>query len=515
MLNWIWLGLVVLAVLLGAASGQLSEVTAAAFDACKTAVVTLALPLAGIMALWLGIMRLAEKSGLVSLLASALRPIMCWLFPDVPARHPAMGSMVMNMAANMLGLANAATPLGLRAMQDLEKLNPRPGVATNAMCTFLAINTSSIQLIPATTVGILSAAGSINPTSIIGTAFLATVCSTAAGITAVKALEKLPYFALPKLKKRKEEPLSPDETPIEDVATAPLSAAWKVHLSLALCVFGALFVTMAFIPYAFESLANSVRSFLAVEKPFTLPEEWSGKHWLARSVEIISLLAIPFILTMFPLYAAARRVPVYEEFVEGAKEGFQVAIRIIPFLVAILVAIGMFRAAGGVDLFARVLSPIFQPLQISARTASACAHATAQRKRFERHLRRIGKCTRSRQLDSQDGSHRHGQHRDDVLRDRGLFRLGRDPAHPSRGRRGPDRRSCGRHRVGGDLQSGLRVAAGREKTHHRDRAVLLFASDCRAGLRGYGTWVSDAEDRDSFERGRSLAHAAGCYSPRT
>ena len=199
MLNWIWLGLVLLAVLLGAASGQLAEITGAAFEACKTAVMTLALPLAGIMALWLGVMRLAEKSGLVGFLAAALRPIMRWLFPDVPANHPAMGSMVMNMAANMLGLANAATPLGLRAMQDLERLNPRPGVATNAMCTFLAINTSSIQLIPATAVAILSAAGATNPTSIIGTAFIATVCSTAAGIIAVKSLEKLSWFALPKI----------------------------------------------------------------------------------------------------------------------------------------------------------------------------------------------------------------------------------------------------------------------------------------------------------------------------
>ena len=193
------LDLSLLAVLLGAVSGQLGEVTAAAFEACKTAVMTLALPLAGIMALWLGVMRLAEKSGLVDFLAAALRPIMRWLFPDVPANHPAMGSMVMNMAANMLGLANAATPLGLRAMQDLERLNPRPGVATNAMCTFLAINTSSIQLIPATTVAILSAAGATNPTSIIGTAFMATICSTAAGIIAVKSLEKLSCFALPKV----------------------------------------------------------------------------------------------------------------------------------------------------------------------------------------------------------------------------------------------------------------------------------------------------------------------------
>ena len=363
MLNWIWLGLVVLSVLLGAASGQLGEVTAAAFDACKTAVVTLALPLAGIMALWLGVMRLAEQCGLVGLLAGALRPIMRWLFPEVPANHPAMGSMVMNMAANMLGLANAATPLGLRAMQDLEKLNPRPGVASNAMCTFLAINTSSIQLIPATTVGILSAAGAANPTSIIGTAFMATICSTAAGIIAVKSLEKLPHFALPIAEKAKDEPGVSQEAAPEEGQTAPLGTAWKTLVVLTLCVFAALFLTMAFFPAAFESLANSVRRFLSVATPFAFPPEWSGRHWLARSVEAISLLAIPFILTMFPLYAAAKRVPVYEEFVEGAKEGFQVAIRIIPFLVAILVAVGMFRAAGGIDLLARLLSPIFEPLR--------------------------------------------------------------------------------------------------------------------------------------------------------
>jgi len=129
MLNIIWLGLVVLAVLLGGFSGHLQEVSNAAFEACKTAVMAIALPLAGVMALWLGLMKLAEKSGLVEILARALRPVLKWLFPDVPATHPAMGSMVMNIAANMLGLSNAATPLGLRAMQDLEKLNPRPAEA--------------------------------------------------------------------------------------------------------------------------------------------------------------------------------------------------------------------------------------------------------------------------------------------------------------------------------------------------------------------------------------------------
>src|SRR5580704_19109182 len=145
MLNYIWLGLVLCAVLLGGATGHLPDVTKGAFDMAETSVMKIALPLVGVMALWLGIMRLAEKSGMVQILARLLRPLMVRLFPDVPAEHPAMGSMLMNMAANMLGLANAATPLGLRAMKDLETLNPRPGTATNAMCTFLAINTSSIQ----------------------------------------------------------------------------------------------------------------------------------------------------------------------------------------------------------------------------------------------------------------------------------------------------------------------------------------------------------------------------------
>src|SRR5262245_37201095 len=148
------------------------------------------------MALWLGVMRLAERAGLVQRIAYGLRPLMRRLFPDVPADHPAMGSMLMNMAANILGIGNAATPLGLRAMRDLERLNRRPGTATNAMCTFLAINTSSIQLIPANQIAMLAAAGSVRPTAIIGTALVATTISTLVGITSVKALEKLRWFRL-------------------------------------------------------------------------------------------------------------------------------------------------------------------------------------------------------------------------------------------------------------------------------------------------------------------------------
>src|SRR5690349_20831348 len=177
MLNYIWLALVILAVVIGGCTDNLKAVADKSFDMAKVAVMDTALPLVGIMAMWLGIMRLAERAGLVTMLARLLRPLMRWLFPDVPAEHPAMGSMLLNIAANMLGLGNAATPLGLRAMRDLESINPRPGTATNAMCTFLAINTSSLQLIPVTAIGILAANGSKNPTAIVGTAIMASACA--------------------------------------------------------------------------------------------------------------------------------------------------------------------------------------------------------------------------------------------------------------------------------------------------------------------------------------------------
>jgi spore maturation protein SpmA len=336
MLNYIWLGLVLLAVLLGGFEGKLQEVTGAAFEACKTAVMTIALPLAGVMALWLGLMKIAEKSGLVNLLARALRPLLRWLFPDVPANHPAMGSMVMNMAANMLGLSNAATPLGLRAMQDLEKLNPRPGTATNAMCTFLAINTSSIQLIPATTVAILAAAGSKNPTVIIGTAFFATCCSTIAGILAVKTFERLPMYALPKV----ENSNAPTEQ--EAAGSADSFEKPKWWGTLILLAFAACFLIFG---WQFMQAQSASRSTLV------------------NLVEAVSYLAIPFLMAFFPLYGALSRVKVYEEFVDGAKEGFQVSIRIIPYLVAIIASVAMFRAAGGIDIITRFLGPALNAIQ--------------------------------------------------------------------------------------------------------------------------------------------------------
>ncbi|HLB00449.1 MAG TPA: nucleoside recognition domain-containing protein [Bacteroidota bacterium] len=156
--------------------------------------VELAIGLIGIMALWLGLMKIAEQAGLVAMLSRLLKPVTTRLFPDIPPDHPAVGAMLMNISANMLGLANAATPLGLKAMEELDKLNRKTGVATDAMCTFLVINTSSVQLIPATVIAIRAAAGSANPTEIVGPVIFATTIGTVVGVAVVKLLARLPVF---------------------------------------------------------------------------------------------------------------------------------------------------------------------------------------------------------------------------------------------------------------------------------------------------------------------------------
>ncbi len=195
MLNAIWLTMIFLSVIVGAFMGRLDQVVHAVTASAKLGF-ELALGLAGIMALWLGIMEIASTSGLVKRIGVILRPIMCRLFPDVPAEHPAMGAMIMNISANMLGLANAATPFGLQAMKELQNLNVHVHTATDSMCTFLAINTSSVQLIPATAIAFLAANGSLNPSSIIVSSLAATLVSTAVGLVAVKQLAKLPIYRI-------------------------------------------------------------------------------------------------------------------------------------------------------------------------------------------------------------------------------------------------------------------------------------------------------------------------------
>ena len=192
MLNYIWFGLIFVSVVIGTITGKIDEVTEAAISMSKTSV-EIAIGLIGIMALWLGIMKIAEDSGLIQLIANALRPITSRLFPDVPSDHPAIGSIVLNMAANMLGLGNAATPFGLKAMKELQELNKCKDTATDAMCTFLAINTSSVQIIlPATVVGLMGAAAN----QIFITTIIATGLSTFAAIISVKVLAKMKRFQI-------------------------------------------------------------------------------------------------------------------------------------------------------------------------------------------------------------------------------------------------------------------------------------------------------------------------------
>ena len=194
MLNYIWFGLIAISFIVGILTGNIDAVTEAAFNSAKAAV-QLAIGLIGAMALWLGIMHVADRAGLVNLLARGIRPIARWLFPDIPDGHPALGSIVMNMAANVLGLGNAATPMGLKAMKELQEINDTPSTASNAMVTFLAINTSSVQiLLPATVVGLLGArAGAIFIPTI-----LATTVSTIVAVVAAKWLEKRRAFAVDK-----------------------------------------------------------------------------------------------------------------------------------------------------------------------------------------------------------------------------------------------------------------------------------------------------------------------------
>jgi spore maturation protein SpmA len=336
MLNWIWLGMVLAAVLIAGSTGRMEAIASGAVKGAETAV-TIAIGLIGIMTVWMGIMRLAERSGFVHLIARVMRPVLRWLFPEVPPDHPAMGSMVMNIAANMLGLINAATPLGLRAMRDLEKLNPHPGTATNAMCTFLAMNTGSVQLIPITAIGVLAAAGSQAPYAIVGTALLATCCSSVAGLIAVKTFEKMRMFRAVETPPTAQATAKPEIN--EELQITPEREPLKLWKRFAIAAFVGFFVwaiyRMAFGPAAVADTRND----------------------FVRVIDAISKAAIPFLLVFFPLFAALKGVKVYEEIVEGGKEGFNVAIRIIPYLVMILLAIFMLRESGGIALLTEAVRP--------------------------------------------------------------------------------------------------------------------------------------------------------------
>jgi spore maturation protein SpmA len=300
MLNRIWAGFFFVALISAAAQslfmghpGVWQEMVGATFDMAKSAF-EIALGLTGVLCLWLGIMRLGERGGAVEFLARLFGPLLRRLFPGIPPGHAATGSIVMNMAANMLGLDNAATPLGLKAMRELQELNPDPEVASNDQILFLVINTSAVTLIPVTIFTYRAQLGAANPTDVFLPILIATYCSTLTGLLVTAAVQRL--------------------------------RLWDP-------------VVLAYLGAMTAGLAGLVLWFASMER-----EEVAAHSAVLANVLIFGVIVV------FLLAAARRRVPLYEAFVDGAKDGFQVAVGIIPFLVAMLVAIGVFRASGALDL---------------------------------------------------------------------------------------------------------------------------------------------------------------------
>ncbi len=281
-----------------------------------TGSVELALGLIGVMTLFLGLMKIAEKGGMLTVIARLIRPLMVRLFPDVPPDHPAMGSMILNMSANALGLGNAATPFGIRAMQELDKLNPAKGSATNAMALFLAINTSNVTLLPTGVIALRAAAGSLDPAGILPTTLFATIFSTLVAVFAAKFYQRLPVFRANDPGNNQDEAVLNNGASAQGVADTGYPF-WVSSLAI-LALIGLIPLTVMF-----------------------------GRR--------ISPWIIPGLMLGFLAFGIIKRVPVYETFVEGAKEGFQVAVRIIPYLVAILVAVGMLRASGAMDAMVNFL----------------------------------------------------------------------------------------------------------------------------------------------------------------
>ncbi len=317
-MNAVFLVLVVVSFLVAAAAelsggtGAMEALSAGLVDAV-TGAVPLALGLVGVMALFLGLMKVAEAGGMLNAVARLLEPPMRRLFPEVPAGHPAMGAMVMNLAANLLGLGNAATPFGIRAMEHLESLNRDKGTATNAQVLFLGINTAGLTLLPTNVIALRAATGSAEPAAIVAPTLIATIAATIVAVLAARGLQGL---------------WQPRPAEITAGDGAPPGPLWPSLTALALLL----------------ALSGALLVWGKAVGPWILPSL------------VVGLL----------LYGAARRVRLYETFIEGAREGFEVAVRIIPYLVAILAAIGMVRSSGAMDLLIRPLGRLTEAFGLPA-----------------------------------------------------------------------------------------------------------------------------------------------------
>ena len=298
-LNYIWIAFFLIAFIFGIISLLMGDTTIfekmvkATFESSETAFTT-SLNLTGILALWLGIMKIGEQAGVVNVLARMLSPFLSKLFPDIPRNHPVMGSIFMNIASNMLGLDNAATPTGLKAMSQMQELNTKKDTSTNPMIMFLVLNTSGLTIIPTAILGYRSMYGAAQPTDVFIPILLATTIATLVGIL--------------------------------------LTAGWqRINIFQPTLLLG-LIGLMGFVGVVIWSFGQM------------------DKQTMATVTSIASNLILMTIIVLFIAAGLLKKINVYNAFIEGAKEGFHTAVRIIPYLVAILVAVGVFRASGGMEL---------------------------------------------------------------------------------------------------------------------------------------------------------------------
>ena len=299
-LNYIWVAFFVIAFIVALIrllfmgdTEIFTELVNSTFDSSKNAF-EISLGLTGVLALWLGIMKIGENSGMINSLSRWLSPLFCRLFPDIPKGHPAMGSIFMNLSANMLGLDNAATPLGLKAMKELQELNPKKDTATNPMIMFLVMNTSGLILIPVSIMMYRAQMGAAQPTDIFIPTLLTTTISTLVGVAAVSISQRLNLFCKPVL------------------------------------------ILLGCIALFFSAL---IWLFVHVGR-----DEMGTYSTLAANIILFS------IILLFIVWGLRKKINVYDAFIEGAKEGFSTAVRIIPYLVAFLVGIAVFRASGAMDM---------------------------------------------------------------------------------------------------------------------------------------------------------------------
>lgn len=299
-LNYIWVAFFVIAFIVALIrllfmgdTEIFTELVNSTFDSSKNAF-EISLGLTGVLALWLGIMKIGENSGMINSLSRWLSPLFCRLFPDIPKGHPAMGSIFMNLSANMLGLDNAATPLGLKAMKELQELNPKKDTATNPMIMFLVMNTSGLILIPVSIMMYRAQMGAVQPTDIFIPTLLTTTISTLVGVAAVSISQRLNLFCKPVL------------------------------------------ILLGCIALFFSAL---IWLFVRVGR-----DEMGTYSTLTANIILFS------IILLFIVWGLRKKINVYDAFIEGAKEGFNTAVRIIPYLVAFLVGIAVFRASGAMDM---------------------------------------------------------------------------------------------------------------------------------------------------------------------